>query len=290
MIRLRFRLRLSKKKKHMTDQSQIQPASIDEIVAKNAGRTLFISRKERERARNQEAWQGTQMAKRVVPDPVELTYDEAKRALWVQMKALLDKSNLEFYIHEKNKTLLNDLIRVLIDDMEGGMNPTKGAYLYGSNSRGKTWIMTQLMLLIRNAKNSYKYNNVPEMPFMISYKTNIMMRARKDKSIDFIGDIFKGKKLIFIDDFGYGLDSELVLYGQRENVIVHLIDILHREYLEGAKIFITSNWMLSSHLDSNVTILNTYGQGTHDRIVEMCTPAHWAGDINLRTDPIIHKK
>lgn len=273
----------------MTDQTQQAPASIDEIVKANAGKSLFVSRAERDRAKNAQ-YIGTPMAKRTIPDPVELTYDVAKKALWVQMKAALDKKKLEFFIAEDNKPLLNDMIRVLVDDFDSEIDPTKGVYLYGSNSRGKTWIMTQLMLLIRHAKNSYMYNNVPDMPMMVSYKTNIMMRARKDKSIDFIGDMFRGKKLIFIDDIGYGLDSELVLYGQRENVIVHLVDILHREYLDGAKVFFTSNWMLSSHIDSNVTILNTYGQGTHDRIVEMCTACHWCGDINLRTDPIIHKK
>lgn len=270
-------------------QTQTQPTTIEDIVRASAGKSLYVSRKERDRARNQEAWQGTQMAKRVIPDPVELTYDEAKKAIWKQMKGVLDRKKLEFYIDEQNKPLLNDMIKVLIDDLTGDMNPTKGVYLYGDNSRGKTWIMTQLMLMVRYAIDSCKFNNVHDRPMMISYKKTIMMRARKEGNIAFISEIFKGKKLIFIDDFGYGMDSELVLYGQKENMIVHLVDILHNEYLDGAKIFFTSNWMLDSYKEENVTILKTYGKGTHDRIVEMCTPAHWCGDINLRTDPITRK-
>jgi len=87
---------------------------------------------------------------------------------------------------------------------------------------------------------------------------------------------------IVIDDLGYEDDSQLVLWGNKENVVVHLTDILYQLYQSRKiKIYITSNIPLSS--PSGNDILSRYGKGTHDRLAEMTTPVLWAGNFNYRT-------
>jgi DNA replication protein DnaC len=241
-------------------------------------RKLYASRRERYR----DQWTGSKMKVSNLPDPVELDFETAKKALWHQMKQSLFAKGKEFYLDMANKDTLNDIIKSVTGDMTGNINPGKGIYLYGRYSTGKTWIMKQIMQMMSYAYHSLMYIDL-ELPYMICYKSNIMMRARKEKDISFIADIFKGKKLIYIDDLGYEDDSELVLYGNRENMIVHLVEILHQEYLKGATIHFTSNLQISSPHDVP-TILSKYGRGTHDRLMEMCTPVWWKGERNLRTE------
>jgi chromosomal replication initiation ATPase DnaA len=267
------------------DDQIISTESMDDILKKYSGKNIYVSRKERERAKFQDLWEGTPMAQpKVITEPVELTYEVAKAELWDIMKKNLGRET--FYIHPDNKDKLNNIIKAVVDDITGVYNPTKGIYLYGMNSHGKSWIMERIMDLIHRAYYSRKYSNVVAAPYVLSYKKNIMMRAKKENSIAFVGDVFKNKEIIYVDDLGYENGSELVLYGQRENMIVELVDILHGCYLKGAKVYFTSNVMPDSHIAENNTIMKLYGKGTHDRLLQMCTPVYWTGDKNLRTGQI----
>ena len=267
----------------MEDQI-ISTESMDDILKKYAGKNIFVSRKDRERAKFQDLWEGTPMAPDKAPERIELTYEQAKIELWDIMKKSLGRD--AFYIHPENKDKLNNIIKAVVDDITGVYNPTKGIYLYGMNSHGKSWIMERIMDMIHRTYYSRKYSNVVAAPYVLSYKKSIMMRAKKENSIAFVGEIFKNKEIIYVDDLGYENGSELVLYGQRENMIVELVDILHGCYLKGAKVYFTSNVMPDSHIAENNTIMKLYGKGTHDRLLQMCTPVYWTGDKNLRTGQI----
>ena len=164
--------------------------------------------------------------------------------------------------------------------------PSKGVYLYGDYSRGKTVTMTCIAVTMHFARTAGYSNGWTGK--IISFKTDIMMKARAEKSISFISEMFtdpltqKPYSHIVIDDLGYEDDSQLVLWGNKENVVVHLTDIMYQLYQSHKiKIYITSNIPLSS--PSGNDILSRYGKGTHDRLAEMTTPVLWAGNFNYRT-------
>lgn len=234
--------------------------------------------------RCKDAWTTGPDKSQLVPaiPQIRLDYDTAKRALWVIMYHVLTAAGKEFYIYQPNIPKLNDIIRVMVGDTSGSYDVTKGIYMYGRYSHGKTWMMEQLRTMLHKAYYTGRYTDM-QIPMWISYKTDIMMRARAEKDIAFLNELFKGKRLIFIDDIGYEEDSQLVLFGNRENVIVHLVDILHKEYLAGAAIHFTSNLQLRHPDPATACIYKRYGQGTYDRLMQMCTPVLWSGDTNLRT-------
>ncbi|MFZ1751436.1 MAG: hypothetical protein WAU01_14650 [Saprospiraceae bacterium] len=239
------------------------------------------------RSRYMDQWQPSTMAGAGQPEIIKtpLTYEVARMALWIIVRQSLTKECKQFYIHSGNKEKLSHIIRAMIGDIDetSRYDPTKGIYLYGSYSSGKTWIMRQIITMIQTASLTMMYDNVSANIMSISYKTDIMMRARKEKSIAFLDDIFRNKDIIYIDDIGYEDDSQLVLWGNRENIIVHLIDILHKRYLQGARIHFTSNLQPKHPSASKNCIYKIYGQGTYDRLIEMTTPILWERDLNLRT-------
>lgn len=257
--------------------------SIDQITASlqaRYGSKPYVSRREK----YIDAWVGTESkyltSERV--EPVELTFAAAKLALWTQMKKTLEKSGKEFYIAEQNKTPLNNMLHAMTGSVEGDYNPGKGLYVYGPYSSGKTWIMEQICRMVNAAHLTGWYTNAEKVTWY-SYKTDIMMRARREKDIAFMSDIFSDKKVIVIDDIGYENDSELMLWGNRENIIVHLVDILYKCYLKGATVHFTSNIQIYNPKEDQPCMMKKYGEGTHDRLMEMCTKVRWHRDINLRT-------
>lgn len=232
-------------------------------------------------------WHGSEGAhlKSEQIDPVPMTYEIARLALWHQMKAALAAKNKEFYITETNAKILPEIIRCMIGDVDGMYNPGKGLYLYGPYSSGKTWIMKQIAKMLNQAKLTKWYDNVCAVEWY-SYKSNIMMRARKEKDISFISDIFRYKDVIIIDDLAYENDSELRLWGNTEEMVVHLVEILYDRYQNGATVHFTSNIQIYHPMDDQPSIQKKYGDATHDRLMEMCTPVRWDREINLRTQEI----
>lgn len=212
----------------------------------------------------------------------ELQFEEAKAGFAAMIIEAAKAQNRELYIYGANKPKLNNILAAIVHDIDGAYNPSKGIYLYGRYSSGKTWMMDQLRVFLRQAYYTDWFSNV-RLPYWVSYKKDIMMRARMEKDISFISTMFNNKDLIFVDDLGYEDDSQLVLWGNRENIIVELVDILYRRYLDGAIINITSNLQLLHPDPSTPCIYKRYGQGTHDRLVEMCTGVFWDSDKNLRT-------
>jgi len=163
---------------------------------------------------------------------------------------------------------------------------SKGVYLYGDYSRGKTVTMTCIAVTMHFARTAGYSNGWTAK--IVSFKTDIMMKARAEKNISFISELFidpvskKPYTHIIIDDLGYEDDSQLVLWGNKENVVVHLTDILYHLYQSHRiKLYITSNIPMRSN--SGTDLLTRYGKGTHDRLSEMTTPVLWGGNFNYRT-------
>lgn len=215
-------------------------------------------------------------------DTHEITYELARIALYNIIRIEL-KGN-KFHLDASNQPKLTNMIKSMIGDIEGEYPPTKGIYLWGDNSRGKTWIMTRLIEMINMAVKK-GYSGIEPIK-VISYKIDIMIRARAEGNIGFLSSLICGgtTKSIYIDDLGYNDDSQLILFGQRENVLPEVINLLYKNYLNGHNIYISSNIDFKK-------IYEIYGnqpggKGTGDRLMEMCTPVLWKGDYNLRTNKI----
>ena len=260
--------------------------NINDIISKYKGRNLSLARRDNdmEKFPNQHRPVGQYTA--YVPEEMEpekiLKFDhalEAYRHIFTQkVGERLVRSNPE------NADKLVNLIKNAIGEVSK-LPPSKGVYMYGDYSRGKTVTMTCIAVTMHFARTAGYSNGWTAK--IVSFKTDIMMKARAEKNISFISELFidpskKPYSHIVIDDLGYEDDSQLVLWGNKENVVVHLTDILYRFYQSHkVKIYITSNIPLVSH--SGNDILSRYGKGTHDRLAEMTTPVLWGGNFNYRT-------
>ena len=214
------------------------------------------------------------------PEPVEepepFDYDIARIALYKQMTRICDREGRDFYLAKNNGPKLTNILKSITDDITGDYDPCKGIYLYGTYSRGKSWIMQQIILMMQYAHWSGRYKRVPKIKTM-RYTTDITLRARQEGNIGFINDL---KGSIYLDDLGYESDEEkkaINLYGNKEMLVPELITKLHLLHLDGHKIYISSNLQPSE-------IYHTYGDKIGDRLKEMCTPVWWEGDYNLRTN------
>lgn len=249
---------------------------IDNIISKYKGRDLSLVRNrdaDRSKFPNQDRPTGQykiHKSEENLPDK-ELDFDTAMQGF----KTLLLQKSGKVIIHPDNHVKLVNLIKNAIGE-PGPLTPSKGVYMSGDNSRGKTFTMTCLTAMMAFAWQA-GYKNGWDHFKLISFKTNIMFRAREEKDISFLTEIFTGARHIILDDLGYEDDIQLVLWGNKENIVVHIIDILYHEFqAHGTKLYITSNLPVK-------TILEKFGKGTHDRIMEMCTPISWGGNYNYRT-------
>lgn len=203
----------------------------------------------------------------------DLDIDTAKLAYETMIRSRYGK----YIVTNPAKT--EDILKWYIRDKTGKYNVTKGLYVFGDYSTGKTVVTSMSATMMAFAKDKGYPNG--HYSLHLSYKRDIMMRAREDKDITFLSSIFKtsgvAAKQIIIDDMGYEDDAQLVLWGNKENLIIHMVEILHSYFLKyGTKVVITSNLPLPD-------MMLKYGKGTHDRIVEMCTPVLWSGGYNYRT-------
>ena len=250
--------------KNMTD-------SLESITTSYAGKRLYKTKRER----YQDEWQTSPAAVGIEIERVAFTYELARIALWVMVTGALSQKGKTFTISAKASDRLTQIIKTITGDTTGRYAVQKGIYLQGQPSSGKTFIMRSICSMVHKAYYTGWYNQIC-LPYWFSYK-ELMLRARREGSIAFLNEIFRDKKMIFLDDLGYVDDVQINLYGNKEVVIVHLIDILYRMYTDkGAMIYITSNVDIS-------TIQSSYGQATSDRLMEMVTPVTWTSGINFRT-------
>ncbi|HMR88502.1 MAG TPA: hypothetical protein PKD51_10125 [Saprospiraceae bacterium] len=259
--------------KKMKDNQSLP--SIAEIEAAHKDRPLPVSYKSK-RQRYQESFGTSPMtvAKDAI-EPVPFNYMILRSALMFMIIKRLEKVSRTFIINETCADRLKQIILSITGDITGRYNVHKGIYLFGPPSSGKTFILESICITLIKAYYTRWYSDI-DLPYWYSYK-DLMYRARNEKSISFLDTIFKGKKHIFIDDLGYEDDMVLNLYGNKEVVIKHLIDILYKLYTDhDAKIHFTSNVEVSN-------IRTTYGAATADRLEHMCTPVTWISDINFRT-------
>jgi len=256
-------------------------STIEEIVKGHSGLSWMMSRREKYQAE----WEGSTNPALHLPvaPKVPMDYQTIRLALWTMLNDTCSKKNKKLHISEKASPKLTNILKNMVGDIESTYPPYKGIYLYGKYSCGKTWIMQHIANTLAKAHNTGWYDNTSPV-FYLSYKTDITMRIRREKDISFISEIFKGKKIIFIDDLGYEDDDLINLYGTKERVVVHLIEILNSCYQSGATIHFTSNLQYATDgIKYAPNILEKYGQATHDRLTEMCTPVLWVSDHNLRT-------
>ena len=272
----------------MNTEDQTIQSDINSIVAKYAGRNLTM-RKASKREQYQSEWQTSPMAKPKGEeiDPVAFTYEIMRLALHFTVTQKLKAKNKTFFINKENTKRLTKIIKCITGDIEPyicqitlnedgiqllvqGYNPNKGIFLYGPASTGKTFIMQSICHTLSNAYYTRWYR-LDSPAYFYNYK-DITMKARELKSIDFLRTFFDNKPIIFLDDLGYNKENMLNLYGNKEDIVPHLIEILYRKYTDhGYEIYITSNL-------SQEYIYDTFGAVTHDRIMDMCTPVSWMGD------------
>jgi DNA replication protein DnaC len=208
------------------------------------------------------------------PEPIKpfITYEQLRVNIWAAAQQTLANKGLKWHMTETNTEIFRNIIMNTIGDTEGKYNPNKGIYLYGPNSVGKTFAMKHICLGLINSQWSNKYQ-APGVIRYVNYEGSIMMKARRESSIAFINDM-KGSH--YIDDLGYNDNADLVLYGNRENILPKLINQLYEQHQRGFNQYFSSNIPIKD-------IEQQHGQGTADRIREMCTPVLWDSDINLRT-------
>lgn len=254
-----------------TDTTTISE-SIESITAKYVGKPLPVG-KFSKRDQYQANWQTSPMAQGVEVERVPFTYEIMRQALHFAVTQKLRAKGKTFYINDDNAKRLTRILKAITGDITGEYNVNKGIFMYGPPSSGKTFIMQSICHCISNAFYTRWYHlDIPA--YFYNYK-EITLKAREQKSIDFLRTYFNNRDIIFLDDLGYNQENMINLMGTKENIVSHLIDILYRKYLEGAIIHITSNLTLEY-------IHAEFGAHTHDRIVDMCTSVSWMGD-NFRT-------
>jgi DNA replication protein DnaC len=255
------------------NQDQTIQNDINTIVSKYLGRNLTM-RKASKREQYQSEWQTSPMAQGVTVEKVDFTYEIMRVALHyiVTNSSILKRKGKRFTINDENAKRLKRILRSITGDITGEYNVNKGIFLFGPPSTGKTFIMESISYCLNNAYYTGWYH-LDNAPYYYYYKELTLM-AKEKGSTGFLKNIFNDKKMIFIDDLGYKKETHTNIYG-KEDIVSLLVDILYRKYLEGAIIHITCNLNLDF-------ILDNFGQETHDRIVDMCTPVSWMGD-NFRT-------
>lgn len=257
----------------MSTESQTIQQTIESITAKYVGKPLPVA-KYSKRERYQTQWEPSTMAKGEEVERVDFSYEIMRVALHyiVTNSQILKKKGKTFTINADNAVRLKRMLRAITGDITGDYNINKGIFLFGPPSTGKTFMMQSISTCINNAYFTRWYH-LDSAPSFFYYK-EITLMAKEKGSTGFIKNIFNDKKLIFIDDLGYKKETQINVFG-KEDILSLLVDILYRKYLEGAIIHITCNLSLEF-------ILDQFGQETHDRIVDMCTPVSWMGD-NFRT-------
>ncbi len=249
--------------------------SIADLEAAHIGKKLPVSLKSRRQLYQESFGTSPMTVAKYDTNTVPLTYETLDLALNYVNTKRLEKFSKKFIINEKCQDRLKQILLSITGDITGRYDVNKGIYLFGPPSTGKTFIMQSICSTLSKAYFTKWYSDI-DLPYWYSYK-DLMYRAREEKSISFLDTIFKGKKHIFIDDLGYEDDMVLNLYGNKEVVIKHLVDILYKLYTDhDAKIHFTSNVEIS-------TIRDTYGATTADRLEHMCTGVTWISGINFRT-------
>lgn len=239
---------------------------IEAISAQYTGKTVYTSKKEKYQAE----WKPSPMAQGVEITRTEFTYDIMRLALHFTVTNQLKKEGKNFHINADNSKRLTRILKSITGCTTGEYNPACGIFMYGPPSSGKTFIMKMICHTISRAYYTQWYT-LDSPAYFFSYK-DITMKARENGSIDFLRTYFDNRPIIFLDDLGYNQENQLTLFGNKENIISHLIDILYRKYIDnGYMIHITSNLTMEY-------ILSNLGQHTHDRIAHMCTPVSWMGD------------
>jgi DNA replication protein DnaC len=188
------------------------------------------------------------------------------------MTKKLDSTGKKLNLNNKAMTILQHIHLNILQDPDSDYNPYKGFYVYGPNSTGKSFALRHTFQSLSIARTSQKWST-PDAPKMLSYKNDIMMRARAEKTIAFLAE-YRGS--YYIDDLGYNDSSDLNLYGNKEKFLPELVNILYEQHLKGHRQHFTSNVPISE-------IEKTYGKGTADRLREMCNLVLWQTEMNHRT-------
>jgi DNA replication protein DnaC len=257
----------------MTTESQTTiQESIESITAKYVGKALPVSKSSR-REQYREQWQTSPITQGVDIEKVDFSYDIMRIALHFAVTQKLKAKGKTFTINADNAKRLKRILMAITGDITGDYDTNKGIFMYGPPSSGKTFIMQSICHVLTKAFYT-KWYTLTSPAYFYNYK-DITLKAREQKSIDFLRTYFDHRDIIFLDDLGYDKENMINLMGTKENMVPHLIDVLYRKYLEGVSVHITSNLPLEF-------IKTEFGDHTHDRIVDMCTPVSWMGD-NFRT-------
>ncbi len=198
---------------------------------------------------------------------VYVTYDYVKERLYKDMLFEIKQQGKTWAWDNENTLKAQSIISAALHYKNNPLNldPYKWTFLLGPNSTGKSTFMRNLCKVITSASWSNPEN--VESITICSYKA-LMMECRKEGKITPISAL---KGALYIDDLGYLDQSQLTLFGSKEDVVTELVFQIHESYKKHAhKHYFTSNLTLEH-------IHNTYGQGTHDRIVEMCNVIGWKG-------------
>ncbi|MEM9648859.1 MAG: hypothetical protein AAF969_10275 [Bacteroidota bacterium] len=161
------------------------------------------------------------------------------------------------------------------------LDVTKGLYIWGQHSRGKTAFAKALVQLMNQAHKE-GFTHIPKV-HSYSYKT-IHTNSKRDGNSK---KQYSHPESIFMDDLAWRGEANLNLYGNEENLVSDIIQyrlerliVCRRDYMyrtekvHGISIF-TSNFSPSK-------IKEIYKTGVYDRLIEMCNIVHWDGDDSLR--------
>lgn len=205
-------------------------------------------------------------------DPKELTERNLISALVYDMFNDLNEAKRTLNFSLRNKQVITEIANIYF-------NETRGVFLFGNNSSGKSFMMDRFCRVINKASvlnyvSKYgRFKEPVKINKMLAIRyTHIFDSVQSDGKLDCIrikeNELMENDADIYIDDLGYNRNYFVNAYGTKVNLVEKMIELCYSVFKRGNKVFINSN------LDFDF-ILKNFGKGVHDRLSEMCYPKYY---------------
>lgn len=201
------------------------------------------------------------------PPPKIVTYNEARQILFDIYCEKLKGRKPEFT--DKQAKIIGNVLRYIIQDDSSEYDLSKGLFIFGDFGRGKSLLLKCLLTFCESAKRE-KISNVNPYDF---YEYEDLINDAKDQgTTSFIRRL---GSTIAIDDLGYQGQSQISIYGTKEDFVTSIVKVRHSAFMKrGYKTYFTSN-LTPEELKKN------HSEGTSSRMEEMANLIYWSGE-NLR--------
>ena len=194
---------------------------------------------------------------------VTVNYEQARWLLWHRITQRLQANNETWYDEPRNRPVIANLLRYVLNLENTVFNPRRGILLYGTFGCGKTTLMEDLAAVgTVLGRRTWRYANM---------KT-IELEHRSASDLDFLKKYFVGNWLF--DDLGY--EDSTKRYGNEEDAWSY---ILHQRALQHERTGYRTHVITHRNLAETQRLYDPNGADGHlgSRMAALLQPVPLAG-------------